>query len=161
MSLVYEQLYQSENLAQVDMEPYLHHLTVNVLQAFGGNRDVDLSVEAAGVSLDVETAMPCGLIVNELLTNALKHAFPPEFAGPGHVQVRLQAEGEACTLQVSDDGVGLPPGLDWHQTESLGLKLVNLWATHQLGGRLEVETRPGTTFQVTFVERTERNDIHG
>jgi len=161
MSLVYEQLYQSDNLARVDMQPYLHRLATNVLEAFGEGRAIELSVEAAPLSLDVSLAMPCGLIVNELLTNALKHAFPPAFPGAGRIVIALQAAGEKYTLSVSDNGVGLPPGLDWRQTQSQGLRLVNLWASHQLGGGLEADTRQGTTFRVTFVRQNEGRRANG
>lgn len=152
IALVYEQLYQSETLAQVDMGPYLRRLASSVLRAFGAERNIELSVEATSLSLDVEVAMPCGLIVNELTTNALKHAFPPTFQGAARVRVELRREGETCTLLVSDNGVGLPPDLDRRGGETMGLHLVKLWATHQLGGSLNLVSPPGTTIQIIFSE---------
>jgi len=153
MALVYEQLYQSENLAQIPMQPYLQNLSAHVFQAFGGGRAIKLSVEAPPVSLDVETALPCGLIVNELLTNALKYSFPAGGKDGAEVRVEFQADGATYTLMVSDNGVGLSPGLDWRKARTMGLRLVNFWATHQLGGKLEVDNRQGTAFKVTFVGR--------
>lgn len=150
MSLVYEQLYQSENLAQVAMQPYLHQIASGVLQAFAGERSIHLDLKLAPVSLDVSYAMPCGLIVNELVTNAIKYAFPDSFPDKPVVRVSLRAKGEHCTLTVSDNGVGLPPGQDWQKGKSLGLRLVNLWATHQLGGSLDVTCGDGLTHTITF-----------
>jgi two-component sensor histidine kinase/putative methionine-R-sulfoxide reductase with GAF domain len=156
MALVYEQLYQAENLAQIPMKPYLQDLSVHVFQAFGGGRAIKLSVEAAPVSLDVETALPCGLIVNELVTNALKYSFPGDSKDGAEVRVEFQAEDATYTLVVSDNGVGLPPGLDWRKARTMGLRLVSFWATHQLGGKLEVDNRQGTAFQITFGEQPKR-----
>ena len=150
MSLVYEQLYQSENLARVAMAPYLEKLSANVFEAFGGGRAIELQLDVATLVLDVSQAMPCGLIVNELLTNSLKHAFPEGFGKPPRVSIALGQEGKTCRLVVSDNGVGLPPGDDGRGSRSLGLRLVRLWATHQLGGELEVRREDGTSFRLTF-----------
>jgi len=169
MSLVHEKLYQARDLAQVDFGDYLEDLTVNLLHALGGGRAIALHVDAAGLSIDVNVAIPCGLMVNELVTNALKHAFPaPPFSPPSAggttegqggpeiwVEFGLQ-EGE-YVLVVSDNGVGLPPGLDWRAVESLGLKMVNVWATHQLGGSIELGSgrgqRAGAAFEIRFPEQ--------
>jgi len=153
MALVYEHLCQAESLAQIPMQLYLQDLSDHVFQSFSGGRAIKLSVEATPVSLDVETAMPCGLIVNELLTNALKYAFPGDSQAAAGVRVEFRAEDATYTLVVSDNGVGLPPGLDWRKPMTMGLRLVNFWATHQLGGKLEVNDQQGTAFKVTFVGR--------
>ncbi len=149
MSLVYEQLYQAENLSQVGMAAYLRQLTTHVLDIFGQREFAALRIDAP-IVLDVSQAMPCGLIVNELFTNILKHAFPPGFAGSPEVSVSLRCEGQACRLTVQDNGVGLPPGVDFEAGQTLGLRLVNLWATHQLGGALEITRQAGTCFQIDF-----------
>jgi PAS domain S-box-containing protein len=149
MSLVYEQLYQSENLSRIAMKSYLQQLTSNVLKTFGRGNAIQLHLDAP-VSLDVAEAMPCGLIVNELFTNILKYAFPPGFAGSPAVAITLRQDGEAYHLTVSDNGVGLPHGYDWQSHQTLGLRLVDLWATHQLGGTLDVTSEAGTTFAITF-----------
>ena len=150
MALVYEQLYQSVNLARVQMTPYLQQLTFYVSETFGGPRAVQLHLDIAPIALDVAQAMPCGLIVNELFTNILKHAFPPDFHGQPTVHIALEYNGETYRLTVADNGVGLPPDYDWHASRSLGLRLVNLWATHQLGGTLTVRSEPGATYTITF-----------
>jgi PAS domain S-box-containing protein len=149
MSLVYEQLFQSKNLSQVAMAPYLRQLTANILKTFGRGHAIQLHLDAP-LTLDVAEAMPCGLIVNELFTNILKYAFPPGFVGDPAVTIALRQEGESYSLTVSDNGVGLPPHYDWNSGETLGLRLVDLWATHQLGGTLAVTSEGGTTFAITF-----------
>jgi PAS domain S-box-containing protein len=162
MSLVHEQLYQSGNLAQVDFGAYLNNLMANLSRAFWADRPIVWDIDAADVLLGVDTAIPCGLIVNELLTNALKYAFPN--ARPVvergetecKIRVEFRAEGNRFTLIVADNGVGLPPGLDWQTTKSLGLQLINVLACHQLGGQMEVDTQAGTTFTITFAERKKR-----
>ena len=154
MSLVYEQLYQSENLAQVRMPAYLQALATHVVQAFAGDRDVELRFEVDDLVLEVADASPCGLIVNELLTNALKHAFPPEFAARPLLRVGLRREGDRLVLTLADNGRGLPPGLDWEQSPSLGLRLVHLWATHQMGATIEVDNAAGTRYAITFQTST-------
>jgi PAS domain S-box-containing protein len=150
MSLVYEQLYQSGNLAQVKMPDYLGALAMHGVRAFGGDREVDLRIEVEDLVLDVADASPCGLIVNELLTNALKHAFPPEFASQSVLRVGLRRLGKRLELTVEDNGRGLPPGLDWEHAQSLGLRLVHMWATHQMGATIQVDNTPGARYTITF-----------
>lgn len=149
MALVYEQVYQSPSLARVDMDLYLQALGERLHDVLSEGRQVRIEVAAGGVSLDVSKAMPCGLIANELLTNALKYAFPPGAGGGGCIRVGLTQAGQTARLEVADDGVGMPPEEGRHQG-SLGLQLVTLWATHQLGGRLELKSGQGTTFRVEF-----------
>jgi PAS domain S-box-containing protein len=159
MSLVHEQLYQSGNLAQIDFGAYLNDLMANLSRAFGVDRPIIWDIDAANVLLGVDIAIPCGLIVNELLTNALKYAFPnaQPVAERGETECKIRVEfwakGNRFTLIVADNGVGLPPGLDWQTTKSLGLQLINILACHQLGGQIEVDSRAGTTFKITFAER--------
>ncbi|HNO30180.1 MAG TPA: sensor histidine kinase, partial [Anaerolineales bacterium] len=150
MSLVYEQLYQSENLARVKVPSYLHQLTGYILESFGKKSTHTLHLDVDDISLDVAQAMPCGLIINELYTNALKHAFPPGFQGDPVVRIELHQAGQEIRLTVSDNGAGLPQSLDWHKGRSLGMRLVNLWVTHQLGGTLEINSTNGTTFLIAF-----------
>lgn len=150
MSLVYEQLYQSDYLAQVDMDGYLNNLSSNVIQAFSLGKDISFKVDAKDVLLDVETAMPCGLIVNELLTNSLKYAFRNGFEKVPEITVALKNENNIITIIVSDNGVGLPPNFDWENADSLGLKLVNFWVKYQLAGTISVDLEFGTKYKICF-----------
>jgi PAS domain S-box-containing protein len=166
IAMVYEKLYQVQDLGRIDFGAYLKELVLHLSQGLGGERDIALRVEAEDALVSVNVAIPCALMVNELVTNALKHAFPGEDRdrdrdGDRVIQVEFgEREGEHV-LVVGDNGAGLPPGLDWHATDSLGLKLVNLWATYQLGGNFQVDTRPyteynqgnGTIFTIRFPKK--------
>lgn len=149
MALIHEQLYQSRDLAHINFSEYVQTLTNHLARSYrNGAQHVQVSVEAVDLFLDIDTAIPCGLIINELVSNALKHAFPDR--RPGMIQVKLQALASgACQLSVSDDGVGFPEGVDFRQTTSLGMQLVNT-LTQQLAGTLRLEVGPGTTFVVEF-----------
>ena len=151
MGLVHEKLYQAKDLARIDFSEYLEDLTSYLLYALGAGRSIALNLNAAGIFININTAIPCGMIVTELVTNALKHAFPEDREGEIGVEFRLQ-QGE-YVLTVSDNGVGLPPELAWRATDSLGLKLVNIWATYQLEGNIEVNTQNGTAFTIRFTDR--------
>jgi two-component sensor histidine kinase len=155
MARVHEHLYRSDDVAQIDMAEYLPDLITDLHQAYGLN-SVNVTVDAAGVKLDIDTAVPCGLVINELASNALKHAFPPDQErrpGPDcEIRVTLHAvSGDGYQLTVSDNGVGLPGGLDLEAPPSLGLKLVKM-LTRQLGGALEVDRtgNQGTAFRISF-----------
>ncbi|HWW73823.1 MAG TPA: histidine kinase dimerization/phosphoacceptor domain -containing protein, partial [Pyrinomonadaceae bacterium] len=149
MALIHEKLYQSDDLARVDFSEYISNLAAYLFRSYAMNAGgVRLGVEAEGVMLGVDTAIPCGLIVNELVSNSLKHAFPG--GQGGSIKITLRPEGpERLKLCVSDDGVGLPPGFDVHDTPSLGLQLVNTLA-RQLGGAVEVGGGAGAEFNITF-----------
>jgi PAS domain S-box-containing protein len=159
MAIAHEKLYQSQNLTEVDFGAYLSDLVDSLSRAFGAERPIVWRIDVEDVSLSVDTAIPCGLIVSELLTNALKYAFP---GGQPRVErgetecrinVAFRAEGERFTLLVADNGIGLPPGLDWSANKTLGMQLINVLARHQLGGEVEVDGQAGTSFKITFVER--------
>jgi PAS domain S-box-containing protein len=150
MALVHQKLYQSESLALIDFREYIEELA-NHLYA-GTVQDqhlISLIVDAEEVSLGVDEAIPCGLIVNELVSNSLKHAFPD--GGEGEISVRCSVEEDGwITLTVSDNGIGLPPGLDFRNTETLGLQLVTM-LVKQLRGRIAVDPEQGgTTVRLSF-----------
>jgi two-component sensor histidine kinase len=147
MALVYEQVYQSQSVARVDMDSYLQALGERLQELLCAGRQIQVDVDAAATSLDVSKAMPCGLIVNELLTNAFKYAFPPGVRDRGRIRVGLTQVAGTVRLEVADDGVGMSQE---GRQGALGLQLVSLWATHQLGGRLTVRSDQGTTFIVEF-----------
>lgn len=160
MVLVHEQLYQSESLDTVEMKEYLEGL----LSALSGvyvadSRVVNFSLDAGGVSLDVDQAITCGLIVNELVTNSLKHAF----AGrkEGKVEIEVRSDGQSGVhLTVRDDGQGLPDGFRVEDTKSLGLKIVDR-LVGKLGGSMDVEVDGGARFRISFPgsDRQQRKDL--
>lgn len=150
MALIHEKLYQSNDLAQIDFEDYLKTLTTGLQSSFAGSaRGVQMSVEVDAVMLGVDSAVPCGLIVNELVTNCFKYAFKDR---PGEIRVGLKrAPGSRLQLTVSDDGVGFPKGIDLRNTESLGMQIVTTLAD-QLEGSIELRNGVGTTFEISFPE---------
>lgn len=148
MALVHEKLYESKDLARIDFAEYVRSMTGHLLSLHGAGDGVRFSIDIKDVLLDVNAAIPCGLIINELVSNSLKYAFPKGRKGEIHIGLRL-AKDNKFTLTVKDNGVGLPKGLDFRKTESLGLQLV-IMLTEQLDGSIEVDTRKGTTFKITF-----------
>ena len=158
MALLHEKLYRSPNPSGVDFSEYIRDLTANLRGLYGARTFVEILVEISDVTLGVDTAVPCGLIINELVTNALKHAFPDGSSGTVTIGLRPVARGagEAAEglyeLRVADSGSGFPDGLDFRTTSSLGLKIVGT-LTRQLGGKIEMERNGGTCFTILFRER--------
>jgi len=147
MALVHEKLYRSESLASIDFSEYVIDLMASLKRSYIVS-DVDLRVEADELRLGVDMAIPCGLIINELVSNALKHAFKGRKGGV--VDVRIKRNGHGMTMiRVQDNGNGLPSDFDHRQSNSLGMQLVSM-LTEQLGGSLEVHGATGTCFTITF-----------
>jgi PAS domain S-box-containing protein len=157
MALVHEKLYRSSDLFRIDCSEYMQSLAGNLFRSYGGDaRGITMRVETNGVSVGIDEAIPCGLIVNELLSNALKYAFPGEdvqrsFSPDGpEITLALADTGTGkLRLSVRDNGIGFPQSVDFRSTSSLGMQLVNVLA-EQLGGSVELEPGPGTTFALTF-----------
>jgi two-component sensor histidine kinase len=149
MALVHEKFYESHNLARIELGEYLHSLMKDLLRAHTGLAStVRFRIEQERVFLPVDLAIPCGLIVNELATNALKHAFYGRADGEIAIDLRL-LDDQRIRIVIGDDGCGLPRGLDWGKSDTLGLRLVRM-LTEQLNGTLELQDGPGTAFQLTF-----------
>jgi len=152
IALFHEKLYQSKDLARVDVAEYLKGLATGLFATYGVDPDrLQLSVRADDVPLGVDAAISCGLIVNELVSNSLKHAFPN--GRHGTVRVNLRTAGLDALLEVADDGIGFPGHIDFRNPAALGLKLASIFA-EQLGGTIELDRSAGTRFTVTF-PRTE------
>ncbi|MBV5328325.1 MAG: PAS domain S-box protein [Chlorobium sp.] len=150
MALVHEKLYQTGHLAQLNFAEYAASLLQYLWRSHGALAEkVQLNFLIAPLVLPIETAVPCGLILNELAGNALKHAFANGNGGEVTVALQLDPATATVCLRVSDNGVGLPAGMDWRQSGSLGLRLVQILAG-QLRGTLEMGTGPGAEFRVTF-----------
>jgi two-component system, sensor histidine kinase PdtaS len=150
MALVHEKLYQSSDLSRVDFSDYIQSLASLLMRSYGAdNKTIQLCIEAGEVYLSIETAVPCGLIANELISNCLKHAFPDRRKGEIRIRITETVEPNTLTLTVADNGAGLPPDLDINKTDTLGLQLVRT-LTRQLNGHLEVRTDGWTEFNVRF-----------
>lgn len=154
MALVHELLYQSETLSQVDLQDYFTRLVTHLRASYDVEIMLDLRVLAMGAAMTLDYATPCGLIVNELVTNAFKYAFPQGQPRPGQstceVTVTAACEGEYYTITVHDNGVGLPADFDLESPSSLGLQLVTMLVRRQLDGQLELDRSDGTTFRLHF-----------
>jgi two-component sensor histidine kinase len=148
MALVHEELYRSSDLADIAMDSYIRKLTANLFFAYQSTPTrITLDIKARDVYLPVDSAVPCGLIINELVSNSLKHAFKQR--DKGLISISFHHDGAVHVLVVSDDGVGLPKDLDIENTESLGLQLVST-LTKQLRGTIEVTRTKGTSFSLSF-----------
>jgi two-component sensor histidine kinase len=149
MALLHECLYQSENLSQVNFPDYIRELAAHLFHSYGiAPERIHLRTNLDRLALNLDAAVPCGLIVNELVSNSLKYAFPDGREGEIRIELRELKNG-VTQLIVADDGVGLRSDLDWTTTKSLGLRLVRTLA-QQLGAKVEVSSQAGTEVQVTF-----------
>jgi PAS domain S-box-containing protein len=149
MSLVHERLYQSSDLAQIDFAGYVRDVTNHLLRSYqNGRHPVRLKVDVEPVSLNIDTAIPCALIINELVSNSLKYAFPNGRPGEIHVSMN-HTDSNDLNLRISDNGIGFPETLFWRNTDSLGLQLVrNL--TDQLNGSIKCHLEQGAQFDIRF-----------
>jgi two-component sensor histidine kinase len=149
MGLLHEALYRSESLARLDLREYVADLCAHLFRSYGADpQRVRLRQEVADISLDIDRAIPCGLIITELVSNALKYAFPGGRGGTLTVGLRAGADG-GCALTVADDGGRWPAGLDFRAARTLGLRLV-CDLTGQLGGEVRLDTEGRTAFTITF-----------
>ncbi|WP_316976131.1 sensor histidine kinase [Shumkonia mesophila] len=153
MALIHRTLYQSNDFAKVDFATFLDSLVPTLIGSYGiDSSRFTVSVDADDARLPINAAVPCGLIVNELISNTLKHGFPQ--GRGGKIDIRLaNGEGGGAVLSVSDDGVGLPDGLDIDNSATLGLQLVTLLAD-QIGGKLTIQRRDPTRFEIRFPMET-------
>jgi len=150
MALVHESLYGSENLARIDFAAYAEALAEDIFLSYGvPSAPVHLKADLEPVSMSVDLALPCGLILNELISNSLRHGFPNGASGEIKLTLRNLPEGK-CSLCVEDSGVGIPADLDVNTNNSLGLRLVRLF-TQQIRGSFElVKSDPGTSARLQF-----------
>jgi two-component sensor histidine kinase len=155
MALIHERLYRSDDLAGIDFGDYVHNLSTFLVRSYRANSGpVGLKVNANNIFLGIDSAVPCGLIINELVSNALKHAFPQTGPNTGEkeneIRVELGADPDRqVTLIVGDNGIGFPQDVDFRNTESLGMQLVTT-LVNQLNGSLELDSNDGTQFTIRF-----------
>lgn len=155
MALLHEKLYQSEDLAKIAIAAYIQSLVGNLSDSYSLNGNLFITeININQIFLDIETALPCGLIINELVSNCFKYAFP---TGKGKINIDFYTvTPHKFRLIVKDNGIGLPANFDFYNTKSLGLKLVRS-LVRQLGGTIEINSSGGTEFIIEFIG--ERNDI--
>jgi PAS domain S-box-containing protein len=147
MAMVHERLYRSSTLADVDFRSYIETLANTHLRSSSLAGTVALELDVAEITLGIDRAITCGLILNELLSNSLKHAFPGERRGT--IRIGMACRGKECVLSYADDGIGLPEGFVAEEKESLGMVLITGLA-QQIRAKLEVQVEGGTNFTITF-----------
>ncbi|WP_138498300.1 PAS domain S-box protein [Nostoc sp. PA-18-2419] len=153
ISLIHKNLYISANIGQIDVGDYIHNLATSLLisyQIVPGR--IALETDIDSVSLNIDQAIACGLVINELISNALKHAFPNQQVGT--IRIALQNIDHRIEMTIQDNGIGLPDNLDWRNTASLGLSLVYDLVTEQLEGEITLERDRGTVFKIQFTQLT-------
>ncbi len=155
MALIHERLYRSDDLTNVDFPEYISQLVQGLFWSYSIDRNrVDVRLDITQVKLDMITAIPCGLIINELVSNVLKHAFPADRKNKGCLEVGFKSvDADSYLLRVADNGDGIPYDVDIRNTDSLGLQLVIIFAEDQLNGVVSVDRDNGTAFEVLFQRR--------
>ncbi|MFP4122841.1 MAG: PAS domain S-box protein [Coleofasciculus sp.] len=150
IALVHEKLYRSENLAQIDFAQYVPDLITHLFDSYNiSSSQVRISYQVEDIPLAIDTAIPCGLILNELVSNTLKYAFPEHHNGEIEIKFKRNLDNNSLTLLVRDNGVGIPKSFDIETTTSLGLTLV-LGLVDQIDGTLDLNCDSGTEFTITF-----------
>ena len=154
MALVHERIYRSHNITEINLKDYLNYLTKQILQFYSTpHYQIRISVTMEDIMADIDTVIPVGLFINELVSNSLKHAFPDGRKGIISIECTRQAP-DTLRFIYHDNGTGLTPGFDWKNTESLGLRLVNS-LVDQLNGTIEMGEGEGTTFIIVIRQNTD------
>ena len=147
MATIHERLYLSEDLAKIDFGGYIEALVEGLIGGYKTSQDISLMTAVDDITLDLDQAIPCGLMINELVSNSLKYAFVDD--RQGILEVRMSKTADGYRMSVRDDGVGFPANIDFRKSPSLGLQLINT-LTHQLGGSVDMKNDVGTEFSVEF-----------
>lgn len=150
MALIHEKLYQTGDLTRINLSEYANELIGDLFRSYSVNTHlVKYQIESKNILLDINTAIPCGLIINELVTNSIKHAFPDNRSG--EIKIDIQCQDGNCILKIADNGVGFPDDLDINDVKTLGLQLVTS-LTKQLDGTIKLDREGGTCFTIKFNE---------
>ena len=151
MAYIHERLYRSTDLKRIDFGDYIQSLGEDIYETYVIDPDrIKLNLKVEDVMVDVNTSVPLGLIVNELLTNSMKYAFPGDRSG--EIELEFSCSGDEYLLRVADNGVGFPEDVDYKNTSSLGLQLVTS-LTEQINGKISLRNKNGTEFRITFKEQ--------
>ncbi|KUK74557.1 MAG: Signal transduction histidine kinase [Methanobacterium sp. 42_16] len=151
MALIHERLYRSNDLKSVDFPDYTRSLVRDIFNTYRTEQKIELKMDIQDVMVDVDYAVPLGLIINEIITNSLKYAFPP--GREGVVWINFHKNGDEYFLEAGDDGVGIQDDVDLKKSDSLGMLLVNS-LTAQIDGELELDSQEGTIFRIKFKEKS-------
>jgi two-component sensor histidine kinase len=159
IALVHEKLYQAKDLSDVNLKDYITDLIHALLISYEGSKGrISLKANIDNIFLSLDTVTPCGLIISELVSNSLKYAFPDKKKGEITIECHSTDDSE-MKLRISDNGIGLPDGLDFKNAKSLGFKLICKLAEDQLKGTVELEGGKGTAFLIKFREIKKRENI--
>jgi len=151
MALVHEKLYGSDNLSNIDFSDYIKTITAELYQLYNDDpKEIRIDIRARKVYLDINKAIPCGLIVNELISNSLSHAFPRELKIKGMITVTLDEKKGTVELAVKDNGIGIPGEINPDKSDTLGLELVSSLSRTQLMGELDIDRKNGTAITLKF-----------
>jgi len=151
MALVHEKLYQSKDISKIDLDNYIRFLGNSLFQFYGmKGKGITFTTDMKDISLDINTAIPAGLIINELVSNSLKHAFPG--GREGEISIAIKRENKSLSILFKDNGVGIPQDFDWRNAKSLGLRLV-VSLVEQLSGTIELDRTAGTAFNIVMQEK--------
>ena len=148
MALVHEMLYQTGDISSINMKSYIDDITQELVNAYGDPDRISLNIDMENISLEINTAIPCGLILNEVITNSLKHAFPNKIRGCINVSFRV-TDDDKYQLSINDNGIGLPEDQEVQAAGMLGLELVKI-LTRQIDGVIDIVRNRGTKITITF-----------
>jgi PAS domain S-box-containing protein len=149
MAIIHEKLYRSENIAQINFKEYINDIVSNIFESYCMKSNIKIEINAENIPIKIDYSVPCGLILNELVTNSLKYAFPD--GRQGKIQISVESkENNMIQLSISDDGIGIPKDMDIQNSKSLGLHLVTALAKNQLHGEIILNRDGGTKFQINF-----------
>jgi len=159
MALVHSQLYKSKDFLKVDIHQYLKNIAENLFVSRGvDTAKISLKIGKNDIVLSLDSAISCGLIINELVTNSIKHAFPENRKGAIRIEFGYLGDGQ-LEIRVSDNGVGVPVNFDFKGSDTLGVQIVKALAEHQLGGTVELDSTKGTKFFIRFKERSHKRVV--
>ncbi|MBN4051452.1 PAS domain S-box protein [bacterium AH-315-M05] len=151
MAFIHESLYQTKDFSSINISEYIENLSKNLVYSFGTQYNfVSLKLDTDKIYLNLDTAIPCGLIINELVSNSLKYAFPDNHKG--EIKITLKQKNTRLILTVADNGIGFPSGLNFKKTKSLGLQLVNT-LVDQVNGNIKITNKKGTKFIITLAAK--------
>lgn len=152
MALIHEKLYKSKSFTDINFTEYIKELIEDLSISYGAEKNnINLNIESENVKLEIKQIIQCGLIVNELVSNSFKYAFPPERTGGKEINIEIRGDNSGIIeLVVSDNGIGIPEDFDFENSETLGLKLVDIIARNELEGDVNIRSENGTAFQIRF-----------